>query len=69
MSAMRNETFFSFEALNERIAELLVDLNDRKMRVYGASRRDLFERLDRPALKALPDVEEVVQFLCHRVTF
>jgi len=24
------------------------------MRVYGASRRELFERLDRPALKALP---------------
>jgi transposase len=54
LARLRNETFFSLEPLNERIAELLVDLNDRKMRVYGASRRELFERLDRPALKPLP---------------
>ena len=54
LARLRNQTFFSLEALNERIAELLVDLNDRKMRVYGASRRELFERLDQPALKALP---------------
>jgi transposase len=54
LARLRNETFFSLEALNERIAELLVELNDRKMRVYGASRRELFERLDKPALKALP---------------
>ncbi len=54
LARLRNETFFSLEALNERIAELLLDLNERKMRVYGASRRELFERLDQPALKALP---------------
>jgi len=54
LARLRNETFFSLEALNERIAELRVDLNDRQMRVYGASRRELFQRLDKPALKALP---------------
>jgi len=54
LARLRNETFFSLAALNERIAELLEDLNDRRMRVYGASRRGLFERLDRPALKPLP---------------
>jgi hypothetical protein len=54
LARLRNETFFSLERLNERIAELLVELNDRKMRVYGASRRELFERLDRPALHPLP---------------
>jgi transposase len=54
LARLRHETFFSLAALNERIAELLVDLNDRRMRVYGASRRELFERLDRPVLKALP---------------
>jgi transposase len=54
LARLRNETFFSLERLNERIAELLVELNDRKMRVYGASRRELFERLDRPALQPLP---------------
>ena len=54
LARLRNETFFSLEALNARIAELLVDLNDREMRIYGASRRQLFERLDKPALKPLP---------------
>jgi transposase len=54
VARLRHETFFSLDALNERIAELLVELNERKMRRYGASRRELFERLDRPALKPLP---------------
>jgi transposase len=34
--------------------ELLADLNDRIMRRYGKSRRQLFEELDRPALRPLP---------------
>ena len=54
LARLRNETFFSLDALNERICELLEDLNDRPMRAYGKSRRELFERLDRPALKPLP---------------
>jgi transposase len=54
LARLRNETFFSLDALNERISELLEDLNDRSMRAYGKSRRELFERLDRPALKPLP---------------
>lgn len=54
LARMRNETFFSLAELNERIAELLEELNDRVMRRYGKSRRQLFEELDRPALRALP---------------
>ena len=54
VARLRNQTFFSLEALNERIAELLVDLNDRVMRLYGQSRKQIFQRLDAPALKALP---------------
>jgi transposase len=54
LARLRHETFFSLDALNERIGERLEELNDRRMRVYGASRRELFERLDRPALKPLP---------------
>ncbi len=54
LARIRNETFFSLAALNERIAELLDDLNNRVMRRYGESRRQLFERLDKPALKPLP---------------
>jgi transposase len=54
VARLRHETLFSLEALNERIDELLLDLNGRRMRVYGASRRELFDRIDRPALKPLP---------------
>ncbi len=54
VARLRHETFFALEALNERIADLLADLNGRRMRVYGASRRELFERVDHPALKPLP---------------
>jgi transposase len=54
LARLRNETFFSLAALNDRIHELLEILNHRTMRVYGKSRRELFELLDRPALKALP---------------
>ncbi len=54
LARLRHETFFSLDALNDRIAELLEELNDRRMRVYGASRRELFDRLDHPALKPLP---------------
>jgi transposase len=53
LARLRHHTFFTLEALNERIAELLEDLNGRKMRLYGASRRELFERLDKPALRTL----------------
>jgi len=54
LARLRHQTFFSLLELNARIAELLEDLNARRMRRYGASRRELFERLDRPALKPLP---------------
>ena len=54
LARLRNEVFFSLPALNRRIRELLAELNDRVMRHYRASRRTLFEQLDRPALKPLP---------------
>lgn len=55
LARLRNETFFSIESLNARIRELLDDMNARAMRRYGGlSRRDLFERLERPALRPLP---------------
>jgi transposase len=54
LARLRHETFFALGALNARIAELLSDLNARRMRLYGVSRRDLFARLDQPALRPLP---------------
>jgi len=40
--------------VNAAIRPLLDRLNDKVSRHLGASRRQLFERLDRPALKPLP---------------
>jgi transposase len=54
LARLRHETFFSLAALNRRIGELLEELNDRPMRAYGASRRELFERTERAALRPLP---------------
>ncbi|HEY6729337.1 MAG TPA: IS21 family transposase [Polyangiaceae bacterium] len=54
LARLRNQTFFSLAELNARIAELCAELNERQMRTYKASRRELFERLDRPALRPLP---------------
>lgn len=54
LARLRHHTFFSLDALNERIAELVEDLNARQMRVYRESRRQLFERVERSALLPLP---------------
>jgi transposase len=54
LARLRHETFSALGALNTRIGELLEDLNTRRMRHYEASRRELFERLDQPALRPLP---------------
>ena len=53
LAVIRNETFWSLHDLNVRIAELLEILNDKTMRTYGASRRELFGRLDKPQLLPL----------------
>lgn len=55
LARLRNETFFSLGALNSRIAELREDMNTRPMKKLGnVTRRELFERYDRPVLRALP---------------
>jgi transposase len=54
VARLRHERFFSLAALNARIAALREDLNTRPMRLYRASRRELFDRLDRPHLRPLP---------------
>ncbi len=60
LARLRNETFFSLESLNARIAELLEDLNARPMKRLRASRRELFERYEREALKPLPSEAYVI---------
>ena len=54
LAALRNRQFFSLSDLNSAIRELLGKLNNRVTPHLGSSRRALFEELDQPALKALP---------------
>lgn len=54
LARLRNETFYSVAELNQAIKPLLFELNEREMQVYGVSRRELFEKVDKPALKPLP---------------
>jgi transposase len=54
LARIRNEVFHSLAELNARIRELLADLNNRVMRRYGKSRRELFEALEREKLRPLP---------------
>ncbi len=56
LARLRRETHFSLASLNARIAELLDELNKRPMKhLGGVSRVELYERLDKPALRPLPE--------------
>jgi transposase len=55
LARLRNHTFFSLADLNRAIRELLDELNARPMEHLEHSRCELFEELDRPALKPLPE--------------
>jgi transposase len=54
LARLRHQTFFCLAELNQAIAALLPDLNDRHFQGQSISRRDLYEQLDAPALKPLP---------------
>jgi transposase len=55
LAALRNRTFFSLRDLNEAIAQLLEKLNARPFKKLEGSRRSWFEKIERPALRALPE--------------
>ena len=54
LAVLRNQTFTSLAELNTAIWECLKRLNERKMRHIGKSRIELWESLERPTLKSLP---------------
>jgi len=54
VAALRNRRFRSLAELNAAIRDLLDRFNGKVTRHLGACRRELFETLDRPALKPLP---------------
>jgi transposase len=55
IAPLRNRTFFSLEELNAAVGEKREELNLKVMEHLGKSRRELYEALDRPALRPLPE--------------
>lgn len=54
LARLRHRQFFSLAELNEAIAALVTELNERAFKTLPGSRRSQFETLERPALKSLP---------------
>ena len=55
LAPLRHRQFFSIGELNKAIRQKVAELNDRAFRGEPTSRRELFEELERPKLKALPE--------------
>jgi transposase len=55
LGRLRHQTFFSLEEANRAIAQVLKDMNGRVMRRLGLSRSDLFQSVEKPALRPLPE--------------
>lgn len=56
VARLRNRIFFSLADLNQAIRHFLGELNRGPMEHHGYSRRELFEMLDQPALRPLPEL-------------
>lgn len=55
LGRLRHRVFYSLAEVNAAIKELLADLNDRRiLRRVGQTRRQLFEEIERAALRPLP---------------
>src|ERR1700676_4348764 len=54
LGRLRRLTFFSLAQCNEAIALVMQRMNERPMRKLGVSRRELFEKIERQTLIALP---------------
>ena len=55
LARLRNEIFHSLAEMNARILVLLADVNDRRvMRRFARTRRQMFDELERAALRPLP---------------
>jgi transposase len=54
LARLRNRVFFTLADLNAAIAELLEELNTRRFQKLPGTRREAFETIDRPRMKALP---------------
>lgn len=55
LARLRNYTFYSITEVNQAINKLIPLYLDKHMKSLGKTRRELFEELDKPALKPLPN--------------
>lgn len=55
LAPLRNQTFFSLAEANRAIHKQVEMLNNKIMLDYGKSRRQLFEEVDQPELRPLPE--------------
>jgi transposase len=55
LAPLRNRTFFSVEEANRAAQAKAEEVLDKKMKHLGKSRRELFEEIERPALRPLPE--------------
>ena len=55
LAPLRHRTFFGLEELNHAIRDGVQRLNRWPLQKQGISRRELFEQLDQPALRSLPN--------------
>jgi len=68
LAPLRNVEFISVGAINNAMRSKLARLNSRRMQDYGCSRDELFERVDKPALRALPAIRfEIFEWKYCRV--
>ena len=54
LGRLRNRRFFSLDELNAAVRDCVTAINAKVMQRLGKSRNELFQTLDRPALKPLP---------------
>jgi len=55
LAALRNHTFFSLGELNSHLQFLLEKLNQKPFQKLEGTRKSVFEMVDKPALRALPE--------------
>jgi transposase len=57
LGRLRQVTFFSLAECNAAITAIVADMNGRLMRRLGLSRRQLFETVERPTMRSLPETD------------
>jgi transposase len=65
LAPLRNQTFFSLGEMNRAVQKLVEVLNQKPMTHTGKSRRQLFEEIDQPELRPLP--ENTYQFALWKI--